>query len=311
MREFLVSIFGEWGATIAQFLLTVAIVLTLIGIAMALVRRYSGVRIGGIGRGRVPRLAVVDEMPVDRRRRLVLVRRDNVEHLLLIGGPGDVVIETSIQRVRQRPPQQAGQPAPQQATTARPSAQAAAEAPAPAPAEPPPDPRPAANELIPFPAARGGWVRPASDNERPALRRVERRPPEPPPVPAEPEAPVAAFAPPPEPPAPAPRPIPQRQPAAAVAPAPPPEPASEPLLPELVTDEVEEPAPPAPPVPAYAEVEIDETQQTTFDLGDIEAPATAAEEEPPQSPDEAAARVSDLEREMARLLDEITSRRTS
>jgi hypothetical protein len=35
---------------------------------------------------------------VDGRRKLVLVRRDNVEHLLMIGGPSDVVIEPNIVR---------------------------------------------------------------------------------------------------------------------------------------------------------------------------------------------------------------------
>jgi flagellar protein FliO/FliZ len=42
------------------------------------------------------RLGVLEMTPVDGRRRLVLVRRDDVEHLIMIGGPVDVVIETSI-----------------------------------------------------------------------------------------------------------------------------------------------------------------------------------------------------------------------
>jgi hypothetical protein len=33
---------------------------------------------------------------VDRQRRLVLIRRDDVEHLIMTGGPVDVVIETGI-----------------------------------------------------------------------------------------------------------------------------------------------------------------------------------------------------------------------
>lgn len=44
----------------------------------------------------VKRLEVVDHASVDGRRRLVLVRRDNVEHLIMIGGPVDVVVETGI-----------------------------------------------------------------------------------------------------------------------------------------------------------------------------------------------------------------------
>jgi hypothetical protein len=48
------------------------------------------------------RLDVVDQANVDGRRRLVLIRRDDVEHLLMTGGPVDVVIETNISP--KRPP---------------------------------------------------------------------------------------------------------------------------------------------------------------------------------------------------------------
>jgi flagellar protein FliO/FliZ len=46
------------------------------------------------------RLAVVEHASVDGRRRLVLVRRDNVEHLIMTGGPVDVLIETGIESGR-------------------------------------------------------------------------------------------------------------------------------------------------------------------------------------------------------------------
>ena len=50
-------------------------------------------------RGRPPRLGVTDFFNLDRTgRRLVIVRRDNVEHLVMVGGPNDVVIETNIVR---------------------------------------------------------------------------------------------------------------------------------------------------------------------------------------------------------------------
>lgn len=42
------------------------------------------------------RLDVVDYANIDGRRKLVLIRRDDVEHLILTGGPVDVVIETGI-----------------------------------------------------------------------------------------------------------------------------------------------------------------------------------------------------------------------
>src|SRR5690606_34087379 len=52
----------------------------------------------GISRDRRTRLAVLDVAAVDSRRRLVLVRRDEVEHLIMIGGPSDIVVEQNIRR---------------------------------------------------------------------------------------------------------------------------------------------------------------------------------------------------------------------
>lgn len=46
------------------------------------------------------RLDVVEQSSVDGRRRLVLIRRDNVEHLIMTGGPVDLVIETNIGQKR-------------------------------------------------------------------------------------------------------------------------------------------------------------------------------------------------------------------
>ncbi|MCP9625772.1 flagellar biosynthetic protein FliO [Rhodopseudomonas palustris] len=86
-------------------------VLAMIGAAAWLVRRFAGNRLGTHTKsGRMPRLAVIDAAAVDGRRRLVLVRRDNVEHLLMIGGPSDIVIETSI--VRANPAREASRPGP-------------------------------------------------------------------------------------------------------------------------------------------------------------------------------------------------------
>lgn len=49
-------------------------------------------------RGRQPRLSVIETTTLDVRHRLVLVKRDNVEHLLLVGGPSDIVVESNITR---------------------------------------------------------------------------------------------------------------------------------------------------------------------------------------------------------------------
>ncbi|HEY5129281.1 MAG TPA: flagellar biosynthetic protein FliO [Bradyrhizobium sp.] len=132
-------------------------VLALIGLAAWLVRRFAGNRLGANpNRGRMPRLAVIDAAAVDGRRRLVLVRRDNVEHLLMIGGPTDIVVEPNIVRAipgRDQMPQRPG-----------------------VGAEPPP-------RIAPLPDA--GWAN--GDGQRTdAFDHAEPQMPEPPPRPARP-----------------------------------------------------------------------------------------------------------------------------
>ena len=81
------------------FFFAFVVVLALIGVVAWLIRRFASNRLGAnTQRGRMPRLAVIDAAAVDGRRRLVLVRRDNVEHLLMIGGPTDIVVEPNIVR---------------------------------------------------------------------------------------------------------------------------------------------------------------------------------------------------------------------
>jgi len=82
-----------------RFVIAFIVVLALIAVAAWAVRRFGGSRLGGGSmRGRQPRLAVIEAANVDARRRLLLIRRDNTEHLLMIGDPTDVVIEPNIVR---------------------------------------------------------------------------------------------------------------------------------------------------------------------------------------------------------------------
>ena len=93
------SLFGSAMPLPAKFFIAFLIVLGLIALTAWVVRRYGADRIGaGAARGRQPRLAVIDAASIDGRRRLVLIRRDNTEHLLMIGGPTDVVVEPNIVR---------------------------------------------------------------------------------------------------------------------------------------------------------------------------------------------------------------------
>ncbi|MEO5375556.1 MAG: flagellar biosynthetic protein FliO [Alphaproteobacteria bacterium] len=81
-----------------RFVLSLTFVIGLILLVAWALRRYGfGVMVpGGGARRRERRLAVVEIAPLDTRRRLVLLRRDGVEHLVLIGGTTDLVIETGI-----------------------------------------------------------------------------------------------------------------------------------------------------------------------------------------------------------------------
>ncbi|MGY5804613.1 flagellar biosynthetic protein FliO [Rhizobium sp. LEGMi12c] len=69
--------------------------LVLIGILWIMRNRAPSPFVRG-GKNRQPRLQVLDAAAVDARRRLVLVRRDGIEHLIMIGGPTDIVIESGI-----------------------------------------------------------------------------------------------------------------------------------------------------------------------------------------------------------------------
>jgi flagellar protein FliO/FliZ len=92
------SLFGAEMPLAVRFFVAFLIVLGVIGAIWWTVRRFGSGRLGSSARGRQPRLAVIDYASVDNRRRLILVRRDNVEHLLMIGGPTDIVVEPNIVR---------------------------------------------------------------------------------------------------------------------------------------------------------------------------------------------------------------------
>src|SRR3954451_13555557 len=215
------------------FFFAFVVVLALIGLAAWLVRRFAGNRLGAnANRGRMPRLAVIDAAAVDNRRRLVLVRRDNIEHLLMIGGPTDIVVEQNIVRATpardQVPPRPSIGAAELPPRVALPDAgswsggDAAPDLPEPAMPEPPPRPsRPAFADEVRRPAPtpperrsdplagftpepmsrtdiREAAPRPAPARSKPVIPRPSRpaEPPKAPPV----RAPERAAAPPPPPP---------------------------------------------------------------------------------------------------------------
>lgn len=96
MSDWLTGIVGEEAAPIAAYILIFILLLIGFFVLRASLRQMRGGTFVNGGRGRKQRLAIIDATPVDNRRRLVLVRRDDVEHLVLIGGMNDLVVERDI-----------------------------------------------------------------------------------------------------------------------------------------------------------------------------------------------------------------------
>jgi hypothetical protein len=140
------------------------------------------------GRNRKTRLAVMDATAVDSHRRLVLVRRDDVEHLILIGGPTDVVVERDIRLASAKRTTPVAEPAftpqpplqsqlPKTAPPPQPVQQRQPVAPQPqvsAPARPeapPPQPRPSENTYVAPQVATAAPPRPAPAAQHPQQHR--------------------------------------------------------------------------------------------------------------------------------------------
>ncbi|WP_158047130.1 FliO/MopB family protein [Skermanella pratensis] len=89
--------------TYLRFALALVFVLGLIVVAAWLMRRFGYGGAAASRPGRERRLGIVEVTQIDARRKLVLVRRDGVEHLVLLGMNADLVLESGI-----RPAAEAG-----------------------------------------------------------------------------------------------------------------------------------------------------------------------------------------------------------
>jgi flagellar protein FliO/FliZ len=119
-------------------ILALLVVLLLFSLFIFILKRLMGAN-APQSRNRQPRIAVMDSATVDTKRRLVLIRRDNVEHLLLVGGPSDVVVEQHIVR---NAPLTSGRPTTQIVTGQIPTGQLPAAQPGSAPIKAPMAPGP-------------------------------------------------------------------------------------------------------------------------------------------------------------------------
>lgn len=82
--------------TYLKFLMALVFVLGLIGVLAVIAKRFGLGNRGPSRRSKEKRLFVVETMPLDAKRRIVLVRRDDREHLILLGTAGELVIEADI-----------------------------------------------------------------------------------------------------------------------------------------------------------------------------------------------------------------------
>ncbi len=97
------ELIGAYGGRVIVAILGVGVgFLLLIGILWMIRGRGASSPFVRGGKNRQPRLQVLDAAAVDTRRRLVLVRRDDVEHLIMIGGPTDIVVESRIMPTQSR-----------------------------------------------------------------------------------------------------------------------------------------------------------------------------------------------------------------
>ncbi|SFC58416.1 flagellar biosynthetic protein FliO [Devosia psychrophila] len=93
--SFITSLFGGTGNSVLTAIFALAAVVVAILLVLWLLKLLFKAS-GNVGRGRNRRLSVVDSLPLDPKRQLLIIRRDNVEHLILTGGAQDLVIETGI-----------------------------------------------------------------------------------------------------------------------------------------------------------------------------------------------------------------------
>ena len=85
----------DYGTTTMQFILALVFVLALIGVLAAVARRM-GLGHGPMAKGGRRRLAVSEVVALDGKRKLVLVRRDSTEHLVILGPNSETLIESAI-----------------------------------------------------------------------------------------------------------------------------------------------------------------------------------------------------------------------
>jgi len=90
-----------------RFVAALIFVLALIGAGAYALRAFGFIQ-QGVRRQNDRRLGIVESMLLDARRRLIIVRRDNKEYLLLLSPSGETLVDANIDAVAIPEPQLSG-----------------------------------------------------------------------------------------------------------------------------------------------------------------------------------------------------------
>jgi len=83
---------------LARFAAALVFVLALMGGLALVMRRFS--RNHPLTLPHKKRLKILEVLPLDSRRRLILLKRDDREHLVILGANGETLIESGIEAVQ-------------------------------------------------------------------------------------------------------------------------------------------------------------------------------------------------------------------
>ncbi|MEO8756483.1 MAG: hypothetical protein ABI398_01845 [Devosia sp.] len=92
--QFITALFGGSENTMlnSAFALGIVLVLIVLGLWVLKLITSGAARLGNTRK----RVSIVDTAIVDGKRKVVIIRRDNIEHLIMTGGPEDLIIESGI-----------------------------------------------------------------------------------------------------------------------------------------------------------------------------------------------------------------------
>lgn len=121
--QFLTSLFGGSENTVLNAVFALGIVLVLIVLGLWVMKGFLSAS-NTLARGRSRRLTVVESVQIDAKHKVTIIRRDNVEHVVMTGGAQDVIIESGIpveKPALRRPAPATTQPAEAEPAEARPT----------------------------------------------------------------------------------------------------------------------------------------------------------------------------------------------